>query len=67
MWPGFGDNSRVLEWMYNRCDKPDAAAAVETPIGYVPDVKRGAINTTGLTITPAVMEDLLRVDPKVRR
>ena len=37
MWPGFGDNLRVLEWIIKRCEgKVDA---VETPIGYVPDPK----------------------------
>ena len=44
MWPGFGDNLRVLEWIIKRCEgKVDA---VETPIGYVPDPKD--INIEGL-------------------
>jgi phosphoenolpyruvate carboxykinase (GTP) len=34
LWPGFGENSRVLAWIFRRCD--DAAEAAETPIGYVP-------------------------------
>ena len=34
MWPGFGDNMRVLEWILKRCDQ--TADAVETAIGYVP-------------------------------
>ncbi len=44
MWPGYGDNSRVLAWIFDRCDGVDNA--VETPIGYMP--KEGAINTDGL-------------------
>ena len=44
MWPGYGDNSRVLAWIFDRCDGVDNAK--ETPIGYMP--KDGAINTEGL-------------------
>ena len=44
MWPGYGDNSRVLAWIFDRCNGVDNA--VETPIGYMP--KDGAINTEGL-------------------
>ncbi|MGI5070268.1 phosphoenolpyruvate carboxykinase (GTP) [Treponema pectinovorum] len=44
MWPGYGDNSRVLAWIFDRCDGKDNF--VETPIGYMP--KDGAINTDGL-------------------
>jgi len=35
LWPGFGENSRVLKWVFERCD--GAGKAVETPIGYMPD------------------------------
>ncbi len=45
MWPGYGDNSRVLAWIFDRCDGKDNA--VETAIGYMP--KPGALNTEGLT------------------
>ena len=44
MWPGYGDNSRVLAWIFDRCDGVDNAK--ETPIGFMP--KDGAINTEGL-------------------
>lgn len=44
MWPGYGDNSRVLAWIFDRCDGKDNF--VDTPIGYMP--KEGAINTEGL-------------------
>lgn len=44
MWPGFGDNSRVLDWVCRRVDGEDSA--VKTPIGYVP--KSDALNLEGL-------------------
>ena len=44
MWPGYGDNSRVLAWIFDRCNGVDNY--VETAIGYMP--KEGAINTEGL-------------------
>ncbi|MBR1536980.1 MAG: phosphoenolpyruvate carboxykinase (GTP) [Treponema sp.] len=44
MWPGYGDNSRVLAWIFDRCDGKDNY--VDTPIGFMP--KDGAINTDGL-------------------
>ncbi|MBA3301364.1 MAG: phosphoenolpyruvate carboxykinase (GTP) [Thermoleophilaceae bacterium] len=60
LWPGFGENSRVLEWVFRRCD--GEAGAVETPIGLVP--AEGAINTEGLDISEDTMSDLLSVDPE---
>jgi phosphoenolpyruvate carboxykinase (GTP) len=60
IWPGFGDNSRVLAWIFRRCD--GEADAVETPIGLVP--APGAIETGGLELSPAEMEELLKVDPE---
>ncbi|XP_045540534.1 phosphoenolpyruvate carboxykinase [GTP]-like isoform X1 [Papilio machaon] len=44
LWPGFGDNSRVLDWVLRRCD--EEPCHVETPLGYVP--KPGALNTDNL-------------------
>jgi phosphoenolpyruvate carboxykinase (GTP) len=58
LWPGFGENSRVLEWVFRRCD--DEAEAAETAIGYVP--APDAINVEGLDITPEAMTELLTVD-----
>jgi phosphoenolpyruvate carboxykinase (GTP) len=60
IWPGFGENSRVLAWVFRRCD--DEAEAVETPIGRVPAPE--AIETEGLDLSRADMEELLRVDPE---
>ena len=58
MWPGYGDNSRVLAWIFDRCDNKDNY--VDTPIGYMP--KEGAIDTTGLNISSATMKQLTSVD-----
>jgi phosphoenolpyruvate carboxykinase (GTP) len=58
LWPGFGENSRVLEWVFRRCD--DAAEAVETPIGLVP--APGALNIDGLDVTEDDLAELLAVD-----
>ncbi len=61
MWPGFGDNMRVLNWILDRCDgKVDAT---ETPIGYVP--KKEDLNLTGLDIDDATLTELLSVDKDV--
>ncbi len=58
LWPGFGDNSRVLKWM---CDRIEGkVGAVETPIGLMP--KAGDIDLAGLPLPAADLEELLRVD-----
>lgn len=58
IWPGFGDNLRVLEWILARCE--NKVDAKEVPIGYVPYAKD--INIEGLNITEQTVEDLLSVD-----
>ncbi len=58
IWPGFGDNMRVLMWILARCE--DKVGAEETAIGYVP--KAGDIDTTGLDISEETMRELLTVD-----
>ncbi len=58
IWPGFGDNMRVLLWILARCE--DKVDAVETAIGYVP--KAEDINIEGLDITLDTIEELLTVD-----
>ena len=60
IWPGFGDNMRVLDWIIRRCEgKVDA---VETPIGFLP--KKGDINLKGIEdeVTSEVEDKLLAVD-----
>jgi phosphoenolpyruvate carboxykinase (GTP) len=59
MWPGFGENSRVIEWIFGRCSGEDDA--VETPIGLLP--ASGALDTNGLDIDAATLSALLAVDP----
>ncbi len=58
LWPGFGENSRVLAWIFRRCE--GTAEAVDTPIGRVP--APGALNVDGLRLTPAQVDELLTVD-----
>jgi phosphoenolpyruvate carboxykinase (GTP) len=59
LWPGFGDNSRVLKWVVERVE--GTAEAVDTPIGRVPAA--GALDTNGLDLDPSVLEALTTVDP----
>jgi len=58
MWPGFGENSRVLEWIFRRCD--GGSAVEETAIGYVP--ANGELNVDGLGLDEATVDALLHVD-----
>lgn len=59
LWPGFGENLRVLQWILQRCEAGDHAGAVETPVGLVPAA--GAINTDGLAKQPD-LDTLLAVE-----
>jgi phosphoenolpyruvate carboxykinase (GTP) len=59
LWPGFGENSRVLAWIFRRCE--GKAEAVETPAGLVP--APGAIDTEGLAVGEQQMTELLEVEP----
>jgi phosphoenolpyruvate carboxykinase (GTP) len=61
LWPGFGENSRVLAWIFRRCD--DQAEAVETPIGKVP--ARESLDTAGLDIAEARLDQLLSIDAEL--
>jgi phosphoenolpyruvate carboxykinase (GTP) len=63
LWPGFGENSRVLEWVFRRCD--GEGETVETPIGVVPGL--GEINRDGLDVSDDEMRELLTVDPELVR
>jgi phosphoenolpyruvate carboxykinase (GTP) len=60
LWPGYGENSRVLKWAIERIE--GRAAAVETPIGYVPT--EDALDLDGLPVDPADLAAALRVDPE---
>ena len=59
LWPGFGENSRVIEWMLERVD--GKVAAQESPIGYLP--KQGELNLDGLDISASQLEELFAIDP----
>ena len=59
LWPGYGENVRVLKWILDRIE--GRAEAAETPIGYVPTP--GSLTLDGLSISRQALEELLRVDP----
>ena len=61
VWPGFGDNVRVLKWIAERID--GEAEAVDTPVGRTPSPE--ALDLSGLTLTPEQMAILLDVDTGV--
>lgn len=61
VWPGYGDNSRVLKWIVDRLE--GRAKAVDTPIGRLPS--RQSLDVSGLDISTADMDLLLTVDPEV--
>lgn len=58
LWPGFAENSRVLKWIFERCD--GTAEAVDTPLGKIPTTD--GLDTEGLEVDEADMKELLRVD-----
>ena len=58
MWPGFGENLRVLHWIIERCE--NRIGARETPVGFMPE--DGDIDTSELDITAADMDELLSID-----
>jgi phosphoenolpyruvate carboxykinase (GTP) len=62
LWPGYGENSRVLAWIFRRCD--GTVEAKETPIGLVPELGKGGIEADGLDVDPEAMRKLLAVDPE---
>ncbi len=59
LWPGFGENARVLEWMVGRLEGQHGA--VDSPIGSLPG--EGALNVDGLELDEAALTELFRVDP----
>jgi phosphoenolpyruvate carboxykinase (GTP) len=58
LWPGYAENSRVLKWIFERVE--GGGKAVQTPIGYLPTTD--AIDLSGLDVSRAEMEELLRID-----
>jgi len=58
MWPGYGDNSRVLKWIFERCN--GTGHAVDTPIGRLPTPDD--LDTRGMDVSPATVAKLLTVD-----
>ncbi len=60
LWPGYGENSRVLAWVFARC--AGTGAAEQSPIGMMPPSGAEGIDTSGLEISDAAIAELLRVD-----
>jgi phosphoenolpyruvate carboxykinase (GTP) len=60
LWPGFGDNSRVLAWVFARC--AGHGAARETPIGLLPPEGPDGLDTRGVDVPPQAIAELLRVE-----
>jgi phosphoenolpyruvate carboxykinase (GTP) len=58
LWPGYGENSRVLKWVFERVH--GTAQAIDTPIGRLP--APGSLDVAGLSLAPNVFEELERVD-----
>jgi phosphoenolpyruvate carboxykinase (GTP) len=63
LWPGYGENLRVLEWVLDRC--AGKAGAAETPIGNLP--RPEDLNTKGLSVSADALKALLNVDPTMWR
>jgi phosphoenolpyruvate carboxykinase (GTP) len=60
LWPGFGENLRVLEWILDRCN--NKVKAVKSPIGYIP--KASDLDMTGLKLPSDTLKKLLSIDKK---
>jgi phosphoenolpyruvate carboxykinase (GTP) len=60
IWPGYGENSRVLAWIIDRLE--GNADAIESPIGYLPHL--GDLSLEGLDVSADAMEQLFAVDPQ---
>ena len=63
VWPGFGENSRVLAWIAGRLE--GTTEATESPLGLLP--AKGSLDTTGLTLSEAELDLLLTLDREVWR
>jgi phosphoenolpyruvate carboxykinase (GTP) len=60
LWPGFGENSRVLKWIFERVSGEAEDKAVKTPIGYVPS--EDGLDMNGLDLPLGALKSLLHVD-----
>jgi phosphoenolpyruvate carboxykinase (GTP) len=58
LWPGFGENSRVLEWVFNRCN--DQGETFDTALGKLPSI--GDLNLDGIEISADALDEILTVD-----
>jgi phosphoenolpyruvate carboxykinase (GTP) len=58
LWPGYGENMRILEWIFNACD--NTVETIDTPIGFVPNKKD--INVKGIDSVAANLDELLSVN-----
>jgi phosphoenolpyruvate carboxykinase (GTP) len=63
IWPGYGENMRVLKWIVERCES--RVEGKETPIGFIPDAKD--LNTEGLDMKPEALREVLSVDKDLWR
>lgn len=61
LWPGFGDNVRVLKWIFERCDGKDNAR--ETPIGYLP--REEALDLAGVKVSKLQLQELFAIDTQL--
>jgi phosphoenolpyruvate carboxykinase (GTP) len=59
LWPGYGENIRVLEWIFNRTENNESIAT-RSPIGYIPS--KNALNTDGLSLKPEKLNELFSVE-----
>ncbi len=59
LWPGYGENLRVLQWILERCK--GTVSARETPVGYLPEYERD-FNLTGIGILPDALQELFSID-----
>merc|ERR1712087_309955 len=66
MWPGFSENVRVIKWIFERCDSKgkDEANAVETPIGYIPNLKSGHFDLSNLDLSREDVDKIFSVDAR---
>jgi len=63
LWPGFGENSRVLKWIFERVDNQNNNNAIETPIGWIPNINN--FDTSNLNeVNSETLQQLFKVDKK---